>query len=206
VSLVAGPVRRGPQDLGLIGNLRGRPTRHNPLSVWRPSVRQSTVGGAPGRSRSNPCHRAGRVLSKPGCRSGKVRMSAGISEPGAPDRPGPQPAEARYVRRGVAYRGLVVVRMAVAPEKSHTTWSWARRRASFARPGGRRRCGHLSVPAGSATGGASPQSGVLQRSSPSSAIPSANGVNPSTPPKLRLVTPAGVPRTRTAPPESPTST
>jgi len=33
-------------------------------------------------------------------------MSAGISEPGAPDRPGPQPAEARYVRRGVAYRGL----------------------------------------------------------------------------------------------------
>ena len=57
----------------------------------------------------------------------------------------------------------------------------------------------------SATGGTSPQSGVVQRSSPSSARPSASGVNPSHPPKLRLVTPAGIPRTRTAPPESPTA-
>jgi hypothetical protein len=44
------------------------------------------------------------------------------------------------------------------------------------------RCDHSWVPVGLATGGTSPQSGVVQRSSPSSAIPSANGVNPSHPP------------------------
>ena len=81
-----------------------------------------------------------------------------------------------------------------------------RHRLDRARLAPRRGVTSAYEPLGVVAGGTRPQSGVVQRSSPSCARPSANGVNPSEPPKLRLMTPAGIPRTRTMPPESPPPT